>query len=142
MRSTCPWGSRRHGTVLAAAVVLLAACGGATPLSSQSQLLDKNRQALPLAPAAGRGALAPPVRDALASAVPTLRQRRFPADAVRTIGSSRDSRLLWFLNDLAQFATRESLPLVVDAFEKLSGAKLPPAQRASLSRRSRDRAET
>ena len=61
-----------------------------------------------------------------ASAVPTLRQRRFPADAVRTIGSSRDSRLLWFLNDLAQFATRESLPLVVDAFEKLSGAKLPP----------------
>ena len=125
MRFKCPWGGRRYDTVLAT-VVLLAACGGATdPLSAQSELLDKNRQALPAAPAAGTGMLAPPVRDALASVVPSLQKERFPADAVRTISGSGDGRLLWYVYDLLRFATRDSLPIVVDAFEELSGAELP-----------------
>ncbi len=125
MRSKCPCGGRRHGAVLAA-VVLLAVCGGpADPLPAQSGFLDKNRQAFPAAPAAGTGALAPSVRDALASVVPLLRQQRFPTDAVRTIGMSGDGRLLWYLNDLLRFVTRDSLPIVVDAFEELSGAELP-----------------
>jgi len=77
-----------------------------------------------VAPAAGTGALAPPVRDALASVVPSLREQRFPVDAVRTIGTSRDGRLLWYLYDLVRLATRASLPTVVEAFEELSGADL------------------
>ena len=50
--------------------------------------------------------------------------RRFPTDAVSTIGMSGDGRLPWYLYDLLRFATRDSLPIVVDAFEKLSGAEL------------------
>ena len=128
MRSAYPWGGRRSGTVLAT-VVLLAACGGAAavPLPAQGELLDKNRQALPAAPAAGTGALGPSVRDALASIVPSLQRQRFPTDAVRTIGMSGDGRLLWYVYDLVRFATRDSLPTVVDAFEELSGAALPRA---------------
>ena len=125
MRSKRPLGDRRYGSALAT-VVLLAVCGGgADHLPAQSEILDKNRQAFPAAPAAGAGELAPPVRDAMESVVPSLRQQRFPTDAVRTIGMSGDGRLLWYLYDLLRFTTRDSLPIVVDAFEELSGAELP-----------------
>ena len=115
----------RYGTLLVA-VALLGVCGGVPhSLPAQSQLLDKNRKAFPVAPAAGTGALARPVRDALASVVPSLQQQRFPSEAVRTIGMSGDGRLLWYLHDLLRFVTRTSQPIVVDAFEELSNAKLP-----------------
>ena len=123
MRSQNPRAGRRHGTVLATVVLLSVCGGGAEP--TQRELLDKDRQAFPAAPAAGTGALAPPVRDALATVVPSLQQRRFPTDAVRTIGMSEDGRLLWYVYDLLRLATRDSLPVVVDAFEELSGAELP-----------------
>ena len=94
MRSQYPRRGRRYGTILVTAA-LLGVCGAAADsLPAQSELLDKNRQAFPVAPAAGSGALARPVRDALASVVPSLQQRRFPSDAVRTIGMSGDGRLL------------------------------------------------
>ena len=123
MRSQYPRRGRRSGPILVAAA-LLSVCGGAASLPAQSGWLDKNRQAFPAAPTAGTGALARPVRDALASVVPFLQQGRFPSEAVRTIGMSGDGRLLWYLNDLLRFTSRGSLPIVVEAFEKLSGAEL------------------
>jgi hypothetical protein len=115
---------RRFGTIVVTSALLAACAGGADPQAAQSDLLDKNRQAFPAAPAAGTGALAVPVRGALASVVPSLQQGVFPGDAVRVIGASGDGRLLWYLYDLLRFATRPSQPLVVDAFEELSGTEL------------------
>lgn len=120
-----------HGPLVGvlATAMLLGACGGADPLSAQSQsqnpagLLDKDRQPFPTTPAAGTGALAGPVLEALASIAPTLRQQRFPTDAVRAIGQSGDGRLLWYLYDLLRLATRDGVPVVVEAFEDLSGAE-------------------
>ena len=125
MRFQYPQRGSRSVAMLVTAV-LLCVCGtGDDALSAQSPLLDKNRQAFPVAPAAGSGALPRPVRDALASVVPSLEQQRFPSDAIRTIGRSGDGRLLWYLYDLRWFVTRTSESRVVDAFEELSGAELP-----------------
>ena len=120
-----------HGPLVGvlATAMLLSACGGADPLSAQSQsqnpagLLDKDRQPFPTTPAAGTGALADPILEALASIAPTLRQQRFPTDAVRAIGQSGDGRLLWYLYDLLRLATRDGVPVLVEAFEDLSGAE-------------------
>jgi hypothetical protein len=135
MQYLFPWGVLRSGVILATVVLLAICAGGADPLPAQGELLDKNRQAFPAAPAAGTGALARPVRDALASIAPSLKQRRFPTGAVRTIGASGDGRLLWYLHDLLRFATRDSLPPVVDAFEELSGAELPSEPVTSMGDR-------
>ena len=125
MRFQYPRRGRSAATVLVTAVLLGVYGTSDDALSAQSQLLDKNRQAFPVAPAAGSGALPRPVRDALASVVPSLEQQRFPSDAIRTIGRSGDGRLLWYLYDLRRFVTRTSESRVVDAFEELSGAELP-----------------
>ena len=107
-------------------LVFLSACDGTAPLSAQDEprLLDKNRDAFPDRPTPGTGALAGPVRDALADIAPALRQQRFPTDAVHTIGSSEDPRLLWYLYDLLRLTSSDSLPVVVQAFETLSGSSL------------------
>jgi hypothetical protein len=117
--------TRCHAGALAM-LVFLGACGGVAPLSAQDEprLLDKNRGAFPAAPRSGTGALAGPVRDALTDIAPALRQQRFPTDAVRTIGSSGDPRLLWYLYDLLRLTSSDSLPVVVQAFETLSGSSL------------------
>ena len=123
MRSRSPEGGRRNATVLAALVVL-GMCGGrAEPLAGQRALRDKDGQPFPVAPAADTGPLASPVRDALASVVPSLQQGRFPTDAVGTIGKSGDGRLLWYLHDLLRLTTRDSVATVVEAFEELSGTR-------------------
>ena len=82
MRSQYPPRGRRCGTLLIAAALLVACAAAADSLRAQSERLDRNQQAFPAAPAAGTGTLARPVRDALASVVPSLQQRRFPSDAV------------------------------------------------------------
>ena len=124
MRSRYLRRGRRFGITLVAAA-LLGVCAADVSLPAQIPLLDKDRRAIPVAPAAGSGALARSVRDALASVVSSLQQRRFPSDAIRTIGMSGDGRLLWYLHDLLRFVTRDSQPIVFDAFEQLSGAELP-----------------
>ena len=117
------------------AVVLLAVCDGADSFQAQSELLDANRRAFPVAPAARTGPLAGPVSDALASVVPSLRERSFPSDAVRTIGKSGDGRLLWYLYDLHRFAPSASVSTLVDAFEELSGTEAPGGSLASMGDR-------
>ena len=64
MRSRYPRRGRRCGAMLVAAA-FLGVCAAAVSLPAQIPLLDKDRQAIPVAPAAGTGALARPVRDAL-----------------------------------------------------------------------------
>ncbi len=135
MRSQYPRQGRRYGTMLITAALLSVCGGGADSLPAQGEPLDGNKQAFPVAPAAGTGALARPVRDALASVVPSLQQRRFPSDAVRTIGMSGEGRLLWYLYDLHRFVTRASRSIVVDAFEELSRAELPDEPFAAMGDR-------
>ena len=115
-----------YRTVSVTALVMLVMYGAVeVETLPQSTSLDKNRQTFPLTPSARVGELEPSVRDALASIVPSLRQRRFPTEAVRAIGRSGDGRLLWYLYDLHWFVTRTSQATLVEAFEELSGADLP-----------------
>ena len=123
----------RTGAILVAA--LLVVCDGTDPFQAQSELLDANKQAFPAAPSASTGALSGPVPDALASVVPSLRQRSFPSDAVRVIGQSGDGRLLWYLYDLHRFAPSASVSTLVDAFEELSGSELPAGSVARMGDR-------
>ncbi len=106
--------------VAAAVMVACIVCSG-----EAQTLLDKDGEAFPPVPESGTGALASSVQDALATVVPSLRQRRFPVEAMERIGESGDGRLLWYLYDLIRLTTRESSPVLVDAFEVLSGAELP-----------------
>ena len=124
----------RAGAILVAAA-LLVVCDGADSFQAQSELLDANKRAFPASPSAGTGALTGPVRDALASVVPSLRQRSFPSDAVRVIGKSGDGRLLWYLYDLHRFAPSASVSTLVDAFEELSGSEVPGGSIASMGDR-------
>ena len=135
MRSQYPRRGRRHVAILVAAA-LVGVCGGrADSVLAQSEMMDTKKQSFPDAPAAVTGALAGPVRDALASVVPSLRQQRFPGDAVRTIGMSGDARLLWYLHDLQRFVTRDSQAIVVEAFEELSSAELPAGPFTAMGNR-------
>ncbi len=124
----------RAGAILVAATFLVV-CDGADSFQAQSELLDANERAFPVAPVARTGALAGPVRDALASVVPSLRERSFPSDAVRTIGESGDVRLLWYLYDLHRFAPSASVSTLVDAFEELSGTEVLGDSLASMGDR-------
>jgi len=88
--------------------------------------LDKNRQAFPAAPAHPRGPLSAAVREAVSQVVPALGVHRFPSEAVRTIGASRDGRMAWYLHDLIRFASQDTIAELFAAFETLTGAALPP----------------
>ena len=112
------------GTTFLLTAALAGLLAGAADVAAQP-LLDKDRQPFPAAPAAGTGAMPASVLDALATVAPSLRELRFPTDAIRTIAASGDGRLLWHLHDLLRLTTRDSLPALVAAFEELSGAELP-----------------
>lgn len=125
MHSAYP-GRHSHRSAILVVSLLLDMCIHApVPLQAQSRLLDMNRQTFPTAPVAASGELSRQVRDALSSIPPSLRQQRFPSDAVRTIGMSGDPRLLWYLHDLQRFTTQTSASIVIEAFEKLSNTELP-----------------
>ena len=115
-------GALRHAGLLL--VALLCLSDGAHPVHAQEPLLDKDRRAFPAAPEVPTRSLTDLVREALASVAPALQERRFPDDAVRTIGRSGDARLLWYLYDLHRFVPRSSQPVLVEAFERLSGTSL------------------
>jgi hypothetical protein len=135
-----PFGSRRHTGrsqsvslrwLAGVALLVLGALLAHSPAGAQSpppaMLFDKNRQAIPPAPAAGTGPLSPAVQRALAHASGELREQRFPASLANVLGASGDPRLVWYLYDLLRFADGSQLADLVAAFEKLAGARLPPA---------------
>ena len=124
MRSAHPRRRPHHGTTLVVALLLSIYGDGPLLIRAQSNLLDMNRQAFPQAPVPETGELEQAVRDALSIIPSSLRQQRFPNDAVRTIGMSGDPRLLWYLRDLHRFTTRSSASIVVEAFENLSNTEL------------------
>ena len=100
-----------------------AASAANRPASSARK--DKQRQLFPAAPLAPPSVLAADAQRALADILPALRERRFPSDAVKRIGASRDARLGWVLYDLLRFAGRSAIADVVTAFEQLTGSPLP-----------------
>ena len=128
-----PWPAYLRGGLLLALCCagLVVAFGAAAQPAAQANAakatirFDKDRQAVPPAPVARSGALAPEVLQALQQVAPALKERQFPLAAVRRIGASGDARLAWYLFDLARFAGRDSAIEVASAFEKLTGAALP-----------------
>jgi len=121
----------------AAAALVVGACDGGVapaagpaasskPAAAAAPLLDKHRQVLPVAPAHPDGPLAPELRAAVAKVVPALVAGGFPSDALRTIAGSGDARMAWYLHDLIRFVTSDTIGELYAAFEKLTGAALPP----------------
>lgn len=121
--SACKWAALFAAALLALWCAVLPTAAFATERSAISALKDKRGQPFPAAPAAAQGALSPALSKALAEIGPALRERRFPAEAVKAIGASGDARMGWVLYDLLRFVGDPGA--VVSAFEKLTGASLP-----------------
>jgi Protein of unknown function (DUF3179) len=99
------------------------AAANPTDKTALGALKDKHGQPFSAVPAAPQGALSPELIKVLAEVSTALRERRFPADAMKAIGASGDARLGWYLHDLLRFANDPGT--VVSAFEQLTGASLP-----------------
>lgn len=122
--------------LMAAALAMVCAAVPALASAAETQTIvvrtDKQGQAFPPAPptppgpALRPGALSPELQKALAGVAQVLRERRFPSAVVKSIGTSGDARLGWYLYDLLRFAGRDTVAEVVSAFEKLTGSPLPP----------------
>ena len=114
--------------LMAALVMLWAGApmtANATEKATIAARKDKQGQAFPAAPVIRQDALSPELQRALAEVPAELRERRFPSVAVKSIGTSGDARLGWYLYDLLRFAGRDSVGEVVSAFEKVTGSRLP-----------------
>jgi len=121
----------------AAAAALAAAGAGAalaateaarapTGAVSNAPLKDKAGQDFPPAPAVRTGALAPPVRKALAQMTAALRKHQFPSAPLTVVAQSKDARLAWYLYDLSPFVPDRNAALaLLAAFESVTGAALP-----------------
>lgn len=112
-------------TLFAVMLVTLSTQGVLHAQTPPPKLLDKNQQALPAAPATRSGPLPATVQRALTLAKVDLLENNFPIRAIKTIGMSGDVRMAWYLFDLLRFARENQLPVIVDAFEKLTRVKLP-----------------
>ncbi len=88
-------------------------------------LQDKNRQALPPAPAVTSKPQSAALKKALVQAAAQLTAFQFPTAAVKVIGDSGDARLAWYLFDLLRVVGSEHEQALVVAFEKLTGTALP-----------------
>ena len=111
--------------LFAVVLVLLLTQGVLREQTLPAKLLDKNQQALPATPATRSGPLPVAVQRALTLAKVDLLENNFPIRAVKAIGASGDARMAWYLFDLLRFARENQLPVLVDAFEKITGVKLP-----------------
>ena len=110
--------------LLLATVLIHTGVGAQT--SAPGKLLDKNRQPFPAAPKVVDRPLSPATKVALAEATAAFQDYRFPANAVKKLADAGDARMAWYLYDLLRFASSGRQLEVIAAFEKLTGAKLPP----------------
>jgi hypothetical protein len=116
---------------LSLSVLLWLACVLFAPMEALAQpasgtsLLDKNRQALPAAPAVSGKPHSAALMKALAQGSQELKNFKFPSAAVKAIANSGDARLAWYVFDLLRVTGTANEPDLVAAFEKLTGAPLP-----------------
>ncbi len=106
-------------------IVLLMHSGAWAQLPTHEPLLDKNRQAIPPAPTLPIKPQSAALKKALGLASTDLKAFKFPTATVKAIGDSGDARLAWYLFDLLRLARGEHEPVLVAAFEKLTGSALP-----------------
>lgn len=112
--------------IFSGAMALLMLSSTGAQAQQPAALKDKAGQAFAAAPVVPSGALTPQTRLAIEQVAATLRERRFPREAVNTIGASGDARLAWYVHDLLRFANRGDVATLVAAFEKLTATTLPP----------------
>ena len=108
----------RWSIVLLTALLLLSACTTGPSGSATTE----DVYAYPPAPAALSGALEPEVDEALRRLVPSILTGALDREAVEVVAGSEDARLAWFVSDLLRFLQGGApLPVLVDAFERLTG---------------------
>ncbi|MEX1168025.1 MAG: DUF3179 domain-containing (seleno)protein [Hydrogenophaga sp.] len=128
------WWLGMMGTLL-----LLCSLLAHLPAVAQSQpaktLLDKDRQAFPVAPVVPTGPLSEAVKKAQAQATQAWKTYRFPDSAVRALGAAGDARMAWYLYDVFRFSSSGHQLEVIRAFERLTGAPLPPDAHTAMGDR-------
>jgi Protein of unknown function (DUF3179) len=118
-----PRGWANHVCKIAFSLMFAMAAHAQTTTSAS--LLDKDRQAIPPAPAVAGKPHSAALKQALAQGSKSLQNFQFPSAAVNSIANSGDARLAWYLFDLLRLTGSSNEPAIVTAFEKLTGAPLP-----------------
>lgn len=126
---------RRRVPGVAIIVVTVAACAGTAALQAPSddpaagaaseQVVGADGQRFPPAPETSGGPVARSTRTSIDQIIDGLDSRRIDHDAVANLGQSDDPRVLWFLNDVLRFSSRDDLAAIMAAFELLTSTTLP-----------------
>lgn len=104
---------------------LLISVAALAQTATGTPLLDKNRQAIPPAPAVAGKPHSAALKKTLAQGSQELKKFQFPSAAVKAMALSGDARLAWYLFDLLRVTGSDHEADLVSAFEKLTGAALP-----------------